>query len=78
MTPPSYIRRIVAATALLAGAAFAQEQIPQGDLTPSAGSLHSAPFPGSNLVDDLTLEGLTNVGDAERPPQPPQKSVPGS
>ena len=68
MTTPQSISRVIASVLLFANGAIAQDQIDPTTITATAGSMHSAPFPGSNLVDDLTLEGFTNVGNDDRPP----------
>jgi hypothetical protein len=44
--------------------------IPPYEISVTAGSEHSAPFPSSNLVDDMTLEGFQNTGDPGPPERP--------
>ena len=44
--------------------------ITPSQITATAGSEHSAPFPASNLNDDRTLEGFNNIGDAGPPERP--------
>ena len=39
-------------------------------ITASAGSVHSAPFPASNVLDGLTVEGWTNLGTDGPPARP--------
>jgi hypothetical protein len=41
--------------------------IDSSGITATATDTHSAPFSASNTLDGLTLEGLTNIGDAVRP-----------
>ena len=56
--------------ALIGAEAGAQNQIDPVEITATAGSMHSAPFPASNLLDGLTLEGFTNIGDPGPPNRP--------
>jgi hypothetical protein len=44
--------------------------VPPSQITATAGSQYSAAFVPANLVDDITLEGSTNIGDPGPPERP--------
>ena len=63
----------LAAAAILYSASLSADAailIDSSGITATAGSQHSAPFPASNTVDGMTLEGFTNVGTAGPPARP--------
>jgi hypothetical protein len=64
--------KLIAAVTLFAGipATHAVVLIDSSGITATATGSHSAPFPASNTLDGLTLEGFTNLGTAGPPVRP--------